>query len=237
MIMKKKWQTVKTTVSSLPFPSFTHDFEDDFVDYDSDLEVPTEPVTRTDVDPYAGTSHIPINNSINLTILGIFYSKDRQEEVIEVEEDPETELIPELHERFKLMTQGQWMKGCPEGGEQSFLFALYSELSDGKCSCPQGCDFFVTRKKSDFFPILVRPTSSPVLPKLTLSFSPTFHHIPIVWPVSPERPVQIVILFSVWLVANLSLPIKSKDRQPPQMTIPSSIVQISKASFLVSVWP
>ncbi|KAI0787135.1 hypothetical protein BC629DRAFT_1582278 [Irpex lacteus] len=58
----------------------------------------------------------------------IFFSKDRREEVIEVEEESET-----------IMTQGQWMKGCPEGGEQSFLFGLYSELSEGACKCPHGC--------------------------------------------------------------------------------------------------
>ena len=67
-----------------------------------------------------------------MTIIGIFFSKDRREEVIEVEEDPEVVLIPENMERVKLMTQGQWMKGCPEGGEQSFLFGLYSELSEGE---------------------------------------------------------------------------------------------------------
>ncbi|KAJ7591087.1 hypothetical protein C8J56DRAFT_934652 [Mycena floridula] len=114
--------------------------DDGFLDYDSDFGTTTDEPTRkkTDVDPYAG----------------IFYSKDRREEVIEVEEDMEmSEVIPEVKERTKLMTQGQWMKGCPEGGEQSFLFGLYSELSEGACPCPQGCKFSVTRKKSDFFPL------------------------------------------------------------------------------------
>lgn len=90
-----------------------------------------------------------------MTIIGIFFSKDRREEVIEVEEDPEVVLIPENMERVKLMTQGQWMKGCPEGGEQSFLFGLYSELSEGECPCPQKCGATVHRKKSDFFAIFV----------------------------------------------------------------------------------
>lgn len=90
-------------------------------------------------------------------ISGIFFSKDRREEVIEVEEEPEVVLISEVNERVKLMTQGQWMKGCPEGGEQSFLFGLYSELSEGECKCPNSCGASVERKKSDFFAIFVSP--------------------------------------------------------------------------------
>jgi hypothetical protein len=87
--------------------------------------------------------------------IGIFFSKDRREEVIEVEEEPEVVFIPQVNERVKLMTQGQWMKGCPEGGEQSFLFGLYSQLSEGRCPCPHECGASVTRQKSDFFVIFV----------------------------------------------------------------------------------
>lgn len=43
------------------------------------------------------------------------------------------------------------MKGCPEGSEQSFLFSLYTQLSEGECRCPSGCSFSVRRRKSDFF--------------------------------------------------------------------------------------
>lgn len=75
--------------------------------------------------------------------------------MIEVEEEPEVVHIPGVNERVKLMTQGQWMKGCPEGGEQSFLFGLYSQLSEGQCTCPHSCGATVTRKKSDFFAIYV----------------------------------------------------------------------------------
>lgn len=80
--------------------------------------------------------------------------------MIEVEEEPEVVNIPENNERVKLMTQGQWMKGCPEGGEQSFLFALYSQLSEGQCTCPQECGASVPRKKSDFFAIFVSSSIS-----------------------------------------------------------------------------
>jgi hypothetical protein len=72
-----------------------------------------------------------------------------------VEEEPEVVHIPGPDERVKLMTQGQWMKGCPEGGEQSFLFGLYSQLSEGQCTCPHSCGGAVTRKKCDFFAIYV----------------------------------------------------------------------------------
>jgi hypothetical protein len=88
-------------------------------------------------------------------VQGIFFSKDRREEVIEVEEEPEVVDIPQLKQKVPLMTQGQWMKGCPEGGEQSFLFSLYSQLTEGRVPCPHGCDASVPRKKSDFFAIYV----------------------------------------------------------------------------------
>ena len=87
--------------------------------------------------------------------LGIFFSKDRREEVIEVEEEPETVFIMDANEHAKLMTQGQWMKGCPEGSEQSFLFSLYQELSEGECKCPHGCGTTIARSKRDFFPLFV----------------------------------------------------------------------------------
>ncbi|KAI0340853.1 ubiquitin conjugating enzyme family protein [Trametopsis cervina] len=112
------------------------DDENEYMDYDSDYE-DNAGHGGSNADPYAG----------------IFFSKDRREEVIEVEEEPETTIIPDSGEPAKLMTQGQWMKGCPEGSEQSFLFALYSELSDGACLCPHGCGKSTPRQKHDFFAI------------------------------------------------------------------------------------
>ncbi|EKM80308.1 hypothetical protein AGABI1DRAFT_57960 [Agaricus bisporus var. burnettii JB137-S8] len=107
----------------------------DYADYDSDFE-PRADVGHHDVDPYAG----------------IFFSKDRREEVIEVEEDAEMAQIPGFDEGIKIMSQGQWMKGCPEGSEQSFLFQLYSKLTDETPQpCPQGCGATYIRSKSDFF--------------------------------------------------------------------------------------
>ncbi|KAI5116954.1 hypothetical protein M0805_001927 [Coniferiporia weirii] len=117
----------------------TEEDEEDDVDYDSDYDSTAAKglTTGNSVDPYAG----------------IFFSKDRKEEVIEIEEEPETVNVKGITQPLKLMTQGQWMKGCPEGGEQSFLFGVYSELSEGTCACPEGCGHLVPRKKADFFAI------------------------------------------------------------------------------------
>ncbi|THH29394.1 hypothetical protein EUX98_g4806 [Antrodiella citrinella] len=122
-----------------PGDDYDEDDIEDFAgeDYDSDYEAKAEAGRGpSNADPYAG----------------IFFSKDRREEVIEVEEEPETVYVPDADEQAKLMTQGQWMKGCPEGGEQSFLFSLYQQLSQGECRCPNGCQSF-PRHKRDFFPI------------------------------------------------------------------------------------
>ncbi|KAI0737682.1 ubiquitin conjugating enzyme family protein [Daedaleopsis nitida] len=110
--------------------------DDEYIDYDDDdFGEKVEGGNGAAIDPYAG----------------IFFSKDRREEVIEVEEEPELVSMPGIAEKVPLMTQGQWMKGCPEGSEQSFLFSLYRELSEGKCPCPHGCGESIQRKKNDFY--------------------------------------------------------------------------------------
>lgn len=82
--------------------------------------------------------------------------------MIEVEEEPLFVSVPGIDEHVELMSQGKFMAGCPEQGEQSFLFSLYSELSesqlndqDGKCACPSGCGHTVKRQQSDFFALYV----------------------------------------------------------------------------------
>ena len=110
----------------------------DYEDYDSDYDQKAENARHhTGVDPYAG----------------IFFAKERKEEVIEVEEEPEVIEIDGL--RVPLMTQGEWMKGCPEGGEQGFLFSLYQSLSFGSCPCPYQCGGSVEHNKADFFAVHV----------------------------------------------------------------------------------
>lgn len=112
--------------------------------------------------------------------IGIFFSKDRREEVVEVEEEPETVVDSNSGERVKVMTQGEWMKGCNEGGEQSFLFQLYNELSSGSIACPNCHKHNVPRKKGDFFALYVRLPSciqvwlqlnfrSPISPHMSLT--------------------------------------------------------------------
>ncbi|KDQ17329.1 hypothetical protein BOTBODRAFT_30149 [Botryobasidium botryosum FD-172 SS1] len=107
-----------------------------------DFEFETKAGDRTsgqaDADPYAG----------------IFFSKDRREEVIEVEEEPEFAQLEGFDAKIPLMTQGEWMKGCPEGGEQGFLFQLYSQLSTEACPCADKCGYEVKREKSMFFAML-----------------------------------------------------------------------------------
>jgi hypothetical protein len=86
---------------------------------------------------------------------GIFFSKDRREEVIEMEEAPELVSLPSGL-RVPIMSQGEWMKGCPEGSEQSFLFSLYHQLAGGSCACSCG-EHSIPRKPSDFFALYVSP--------------------------------------------------------------------------------
>jgi hypothetical protein len=77
--------------------------------------------------------------------------------VIEVEEEPELFYIPGKPDPIPLMTHSEWMKGCPEGGEQGFLFQLYNGLSTGSCACPSQCGAQRERSKNDFFAIHVSP--------------------------------------------------------------------------------
>jgi hypothetical protein len=78
-------------------------------------------------------------------------------EVIELEQAPDLVVLPS-GVRVPIMSQGEWMKGCPEGSEQNFLFSLYHELADGSCSCPCG-EHSIPRKCSDFFALHVSPPS------------------------------------------------------------------------------
>ena len=131
--------------------------DEEYIDYDdSDFEDNAGGSNGAAVDPYAGADTCSGYQYVILSVYaGIFFSKDRREEVIEVEEEPEMVSMSGFNDKIPLMTQGQWMKGCPEGGEQSFLFGLYQELSSGECPCPHGCGATVTRKKSDFFALFV----------------------------------------------------------------------------------
>ncbi|TYJ53196.1 hypothetical protein B9479_006174 [Cryptococcus floricola] len=84
---------------------------------------------------------------------GIFFSKDRVEEVIEPIDDDEFKTVPTPsgNTKIKILGRGAWMSGCPEGGEQSFLFQLYNTLEEGQMACSNNCGHSFTRKNQDFF--------------------------------------------------------------------------------------
>lgn len=86
----------------------------------------------------------------------IFFQKDRKEIMLEIEETPEkVELtIHQSSQPAIIMPQSQWMKGCAEGNEQSFLFQIYSRLTDNECACvADKCNGIIQRQRTDFFAI------------------------------------------------------------------------------------
>ncbi|KIK65287.1 hypothetical protein GYMLUDRAFT_38722 [Collybiopsis luxurians FD-317 M1] len=129
------------------------DDDDDVVDDDEGSDV-----FDYDSDDGEGIPGNTGGSKVNDPYAGIFFSKDRREDVIEVEEEPVFVSVPGFDQEVELMTQGNWMAGCPEAGEQTFLFSLYSQLNlDGTCSCPsKTCGHPVKRQPSDFFAIYPR---------------------------------------------------------------------------------
>lgn len=93
--------------------------------------------------------------------------------MIEVEETPEFVLVGD-NLKVPLMTQGEWMKGCPEGGEQGLLFQLYSKLSGDLLSCPGGCGHSVRTNRVMFFAVWVSGTASIITTNLTFVHQPRF---------------------------------------------------------------
>lgn len=59
---------------------------------------------------------------------GVFFSKDRREEVVEVDEKPESFklVVAGQSEEGKVCTFGEWMRGCPEKGEQESVHVARS---------------------------------------------------------------------------------------------------------------
>lgn len=73
------------------------------------------------------------------------------------------------------------MSGCPEGGEQSFLFQLYNTLEEGGMPCSAGCGHSFTRKKQDFFCLFVNfnhISLNPLKLMIDIAEIPAIHHIP-----------------------------------------------------------
>lgn len=59
---------------------------------------------------------------------GVFFSKDRREEVVEVDEKPESFqlVVAGKSEEGEVCTFGEWMRGCPEKGEQESVHVARS---------------------------------------------------------------------------------------------------------------
>ncbi|KIY34108.1 ubiquitin-conjugating enzyme family protein [Cryptococcus gattii E566] len=137
------------------------DMNDDNFDYDEDMSDDEQMAS----DPYAG----------------IFFSKDRVEDIIEPIETEETTAIsiPGINTtEVKILGRGEWMSGCPESGEQSFLFQLYNTLEEGRMSCSAGCGHSFTRKREDFFCLFPKfPQYTTYLNRIIRPHCPQCHQI------------------------------------------------------------
>ncbi|KAL1412563.1 hypothetical protein Q8F55_000310 [Vanrija albida] len=124
-----------------------------------------------DLDPYAG----------------IFFSKDRTERLIETVEKPVFVEVPVASgsgggpsyrkERVRILSRGEWMSGCPEGNEQSFLFQLYELVAEGALPCANGCGYETPRSPEHFFALFPTfPAYTAHLASLIEHECPNCHH-------------------------------------------------------------
>jgi len=88
---------------------------------------------------------------------GIFFPTSRREEIIEVLPPPSAADHNGEHE---VLSFGEWMSGCPEKGEQDFLFNLWRDETEHPVVC--SCGWKRERSPHDFFTLLVRPSSSAI---------------------------------------------------------------------------
>ncbi|KZO90889.1 hypothetical protein CALVIDRAFT_568673 [Calocera viscosa TUFC12733] len=83
----------------------------------------------------------------------IFFSRGCRQEVTEIEETPERVTLystPSTSHVRPLMTQGEWMKGFPEGNEQGLLFGLWTNLQAPSAKCPNQGDASLARENGMF---------------------------------------------------------------------------------------
>lgn len=85
---------------------------------------------------------------------GIFFSKTRREEVVEVDEEPEYVQNAALGQKLPILTRGDWMRGCPEASEQTHLFSLYNKASEPSRKC-NACNTVIPISKADLLTIYV----------------------------------------------------------------------------------
>jgi hypothetical protein len=207
---------------------------EDYLDYDDDFEDNTDKANGVpDVDPYAGVFYPHLQLFIVQHRAGIFFSKDRREEVIEIEEEPEAYTHTGSGNTVKLLAQGQWMKGCPEKGEQNFLFGLYSQFMESEFACPHDCGATIRRNKGDFFALYVSLHLSgfwQLIDLFSRLTSPSFQPTLIAYEVSSVQPARAAIQKCALHVAN---PCQGRRLEPRVATTPYSIVPTFKALFWV----
>lgn len=106
--------------------------------------------------------------------LGIFFSKSRREEVVEVDEEPEYTQNATLG-KLPILSRGDWMRGCPEASEQTHLFSLYNKASEPSRKC-NACSTLIPISKGDLLTIYVRtlPLSLTLNIHLTCSLTAEF---------------------------------------------------------------
>ncbi|WWC92891.1 uncharacterized protein L201_007853 [Kwoniella dendrophila CBS 6074] len=130
------------------------DSDEEMVDGSEDGIIESDSDVGNFADGFEDDGEIPEDKLLSDPYAGIFFSKDRVEKVIEpVEKEKYTSIsIPgSVRQEVKVLGRGEWMSGCPEGNEQSFLFQLYSMLAEGHMSCSGGCGHQFQRKEEDFF--------------------------------------------------------------------------------------
>nr|XP_018260191.1 uncharacterized protein I303_07108 [Kwoniella dejecticola CBS 10117]OBR82349.1 hypothetical protein I303_07108 [Kwoniella dejecticola CBS 10117] len=107
-----------------------------------------------DFDGFEDDGEIPEDRLLSDPYAGIFFSKERVEAVVEPIEEPKyvrSFMVKGERENVRVLGRGEWMSGCPEGNEQSFLFQLYSMLAEGRLPCSGGCGHEFVRNEDDFF--------------------------------------------------------------------------------------
>lgn len=140
--------------------------DDGYNDYDSDYEMKINAKKDGNaVDPYAGgraSCYAVFGAALTPpALIGIFFSKTRREEVVEVDEDPEYAVNKATGKTMLVMSRGDFMRGCPEASEQSHLFSLYNKASEPSRKCGQ-CGTNIPITKADFLAIFVSPIAGHV---------------------------------------------------------------------------
>ncbi|OCF34329.1 hypothetical protein I316_03843 [Kwoniella heveanensis BCC8398] len=151
-----------TTVNAVSrFRRFSQEDEDDdeiMLDGDSSSKGDDD----EDLEGDFGDDELHEDQLLSDPYAGVFFSKERTEDIVEpVEKEvfvtvtlphvPGTESRKGKSQRVRVLGRGEWMSGCPEGNEQSYLFQLYSMLAEENMSCSGGCGHVFHRNPSDFF--------------------------------------------------------------------------------------